>query len=832
MLGKEATVLFTQIGEKLKTSKDWDWNDCEMEASKFFIESFSESRHAEQMATTLCNIIPFPEKIFLKDADDIDFNIKTDFSFAQVLVACKNFSVLQTPVELNATSDGLENHEVDFVIHCMEFLSELTTVSLRVVHSPLFLFPEDHLCQWLSACKSLSEFSLKFERLHDEDLFLLLGNALASCQTLTKVTFGVPGEGSEYIINAVETGLSADTQLTSVVLEIYSSMSYTAIQALQKLLSNKSLKSLSLLICADVQDLLAAAVGDALAMHRVLNSLDLCFCGKLRSSGASFLEKGVLENISLNYLRVRVYGELPRNGQSVVENLRLAKKSLVECFFYPNTWNNVAGNHFLHVVYNGSHLTQHFTVNVWGEMSCEAAEAIREVLAPSSSFFILNVRGNVTNEVANSIARCLEECKTLSVLSINIWGKLTTEGRIILSRLSKLKVHDVSLSPDESNYLLDFSIDNPAAMRAFFAKVKATREEKVSLTINNRSDVIKGWTRYLGDALAENKSLTSLDVTIQNCLMDEDFGERLGESLSQSTSLTSLSLTFNCLIEECLSNLNDCLDKMASLTTLSLDVNFFIEDNVLVPIKSLCTLSLAVQSGSLRSYWNYGLGDCWIKCTSLKKLSLTVSDKLKNYHVFKGLDKGLAVTTSLDTLSLAVFANDYDCDTFSELFDLLNHGFSLNSSVTTLTVTVTLNEFFIIEFPSIFQEGLSVNMSVTTLYLTINDYGEGESHIPLVLDHSGVFQYLAQNTSVTTFNLTLNSSKEVSDDWVPGLCNALKKNTSLTTLRLKVNSHCSTGDSRLYDFSKLLIESETLDLLELELSFYGKDSGYQKPLIQ
>ena len=75
---------------------------------------------------------------------------------------------------------------------------------------------------------------------------------------------------------------------------------------------------------------------------------------------------------------------------------------------------------------------------------------------------------------------------------------------------------------------------------------------------------------------------------------------------------------------------------------------------------------------------------------------------------------------------------------------------------------------------------------------------------PDVLVYSGVFQCLARNTSVTTFNLTLNSGKEVSDDWLPDLSDALKKNTSLTTLRLKVNNHCATGKSRLYDFRKLL----------------------------
>ena len=144
---------------------------------------------------------------------------------------------------------------------------------------------------------------------------------------------------------------------------------------------------------------------------------------------------------------------------------------------------------------------------------------------------------------------------------------------------------------------------------------------------------------------------------------------------------------------------------------------------------------------------------------------------------------------------------------------------------------MTVNEFNSEEFPEIFGEGLAKNMSVTTLSLTINEYGEGESHIPLILYVSGVLRHLTRNTSVTTFNLTLNSSKEVSYDWLPGLCEALEENSSLTTLRLKVNNHCATGKSHLYDFSKLLIESRSLSLLELDVSFYGKESGCHEVLI-
>ena len=594
--------------------------------------------------------------------------------------------------------------------------------------------------------------------------------------------------------------------------------------------------------------MLVAAVSEALARHKVLKSLDLHFVGPLSSSSANFLEKGLMENSSLNYLRLCVHGELPGNWHSVLENLRLAKNSSVVCSIYPNTWNNIADN-LCHpvIVRKGLNLKQHFTVNIWGEISCEAAEALCEVLALSSiTFLTLNVRGNLTSGVANSIARCLEGNQTLSVLSINIWGELTTEGGIVLSRLSKenlsvqLNEHDVRIGPGESNNVLDINMDNPAALRAFFTKVKERRKEKVSLTINNNGYVTKEWIRCMGDALAENTLLTSLDLTVNSSPVDADFWENLGKSLLRSTSLTSLSLSFNCsnMKEGWLCNLGDSLDKMASLSSLNLDVNFYGEDKEQVvstkvkPIKSLSTLSVGILSDSMYLKDIEFVGGSLRESSSLEKLSLTFNVGDIAEYVSDGLADGLATTTSLNTFCLTIFSNFYFAETYSGLFAILNHGFSLNESISTLTVTLTVNESDTEELPEIFREGLAENMSVTTLSLTINEYGEGESHIPLILDDSGVFKHLTRNTSVTTFNLTLNSSKEVSGDWLTVLSDTLMANTSLTTLRLKVNNHCATGESRLYDFSKLLIESRSLSLLELEVSFYGKDSGCHKVLIQ
>ena len=894
MLGEKATVLFTQIGEELKKSYDWNWNErCNEKTATFFIESFNESGHAEQMAVTLCNIIPFPKVITSKLIDNYNA------SFIQVLMACRSFSNLRTPVELYAdihvgdwerrgrergASDvvnyiesypqltSFSNLRTPFelytdihvgdrerrgrdrgasdVVNYIESCPQLTIVSFRVHDlGSLTSSDADRLCKWFSASKSLSEFTLKHIShvpLKKYELLVQIGRGLASCRTLTKVTFALPGYAyNESFFNAFETGL---TTLTSVNLVLWGSMKYTATRGLQHFLSNKSFNSLSVCTVGCVLDLLVAAVSQALARQTVLKSLDLHLDGPLSSSSASFLEKGLMENSSLNYLRLRVHGELPGNWHSVVENLRLAKKSPVCCSFYPNTFNNVANNDFRPVlVRKGLNVKQHLTVNVWGEMKCEAAEALCEVLAPSSiTVLTLNVRGNLTSEVSSSIARCLEENKTLSSLSINIWGELTTDGGNVPSSLSKnsrvqLNVHDVRIGPDESNDVLVTTTDNPTALTVFFTNVKERRKQNVRLTITNDSNVTKEWTRCLGDALAENPSLTSLDLTVNSCVVDADLGENLGNSLLQSTSLTSLSLAFNIsnMKEGWLCNLGERLIKMASLTTLSLEINGdgewnqkdslsptlssldYVEENqenclsptklsnVLAAIKSLSSLSVAIHSESMCSFWDKVVGDCLRKCTSLKKLSLTLKKLSPTlnmgesdfYCVFNGLYMGLVTTSSLNTLCVAIFINNHTDRYFSRLLSGLNQGLSLNSSVTTLNIT-------------------------------INECGDGESFIPQFLGAFGVFEGLANNTSVTTFNLTLNSSKEVSDDWLTGLSVILMANTSVTTLRLKVNNHCATGKSHLYDLSKLLIESRSLSLLELDVSFYGRESGCHKVLIQ
>ena len=835
MLGGKATVLFTQIGERLNEKGDWDWSKCSEQAATFFVESFRESGHAEEIAITLCSIIPFPEEVFLLDKDV--------YPFARVLIACKSFSNLQSPVKLTAAVRGFEMENDDVLFHCIECISKLTTVRLELPAGFRKGSPnKDRLYNWLSASKSLSELTVKSLWDDSEDVPLLLCNGLASCQSLTKVKFTLSDRNSGAYFNAVDIGLSADNPLSSaVVLEIYGPMSHTEIQALQKLLTNKSLISLSLHICGDVRDLLVTAVSNALAKQTSLKSIDLRLGGKLSSSGVNILQKGLLENTSLNYFKVVVLGEVPDNWQSVMETLYSTKKSLVTYVFCPNTVGNIGEEHIdLVLAENGLVPKQHLTVSVWGKLSCEEAKALCKVLVSSSlALLTLNVHGNLSDDVIISIVSSLKACKTLSDLFVNIWGNLSLEGRTIFSTLNNLSVHlNVPTTPEESNLLFDVSVDNRSALKSFYAKVKDTSKEKVSLTINDNGNAIKEWAHHLSDALAENTSLTSLDLTLNNCLMDGNLGEGVGECLVQSTSIKTLSLTISCSdIKELIRTLSACFAERTSFTTLSLEIKDYSErkgagfrrkpvSNILAAIKPLSTLSVAVHSDSMVPFWERVVSDCLRKCTSLRSLSLVINTgdhvAKDSTYTFRG---ALAETTLLNTLSLAAyFIRRLDSNE-----SLLACVDKLSTSLTTLTVTLSLGEFCencgtACAAAKGFKTGLSKNKSITTLNLTLNEFGEGISHIGSLLQRLGVFEGLAQNKSVTTFNLTLSSSREVSDDWLPGICDALKKNTSLTTLRLKVDNHCSTGKSRLYDLRKLALESKSLSSLEIEVSFYGKES--------
>ena len=257
ILGGEASILFRQIGEKLK-SKAWDWLECSEEEATFFTESFSESGDAEEMATALCSCIPFPLTV------DLNRNHARDF--VKVAQYCQNFKKLQHPVHLTVSD---ESKVEDSVLRGVSYTDPLP--SYPNLHNFLKLSFYDVLYQ----NSTLLSVTIRTLQCISCDVADIVGISLAASNTLTSVTFELFNEWGESWARALEKGLSADTPLNSVVLKIHGSLNHTAIQALKRVLVNTSLTSVVITIFGEMQDSLAAALCEGLSEQTVLKSFTL-----------------------------------------------------------------------------------------------------------------------------------------------------------------------------------------------------------------------------------------------------------------------------------------------------------------------------------------------------------------------------------------------------------------------------------------------------------------------------------------------------------------------------------------------------------------------------
>ena len=868
ILGMEASVLFAQIGEELKNQGGWNWNECRvvmktsvpdpdrhlehllkrgLATAAFFTESFNESGHAEKMAVTLCSHVPFPQQV------DADLSSEETCNIFHVLEACKSFRNLPKPVKLtvHAKRQDIWRYQsiAGYIQSCPKtqklsiFTPAVTMDLANVLHDGVF------------GNTTLSEFTLQISDSIPCNTAVLIGELLASRRSLRKVTFQLDRVWGETWARAIEPALFADTPVNSVDLQVRGSLSDTAVHGLGKLLSNKALASFSLNISGDVPEFVTAVISREIAQQTALKSLAVSVDGNLCHSGVSALQNSLLENRSLSDLALTVRGEIPNNWQSVVENLRSVKKGSVICTFHPDPGSSVTCNQVAHfrpaVVEKELETKQHFTVVLWGELKCGGAEDLFEILVhvPLTSL-TLKVHGKLSDGVANIIKRYIGRQNTLSSLTIDTWRKLAPGTGTLLQELSdknvtvQVKEHDVSVVPKEACNAVDVSIDNPASLTPMFSEVRKTRKERINLKIINHDEVISDWPRLLGDALAENTSLTTLDLTVSNYTMNPGIGKDLGDSLLRSSSLTVLSLTIsnysNNLAESWECMLINSLAKMASLTTLSLSIDDrgevmkFGED--LMAVKSLSTLSVVINGRELTYFWGKFLRKCLEECTSLTKLCLTSNNYAERENVpydalrrfsgdsipvtwVDGLRFGLESTSSLKELVITI--NNITC-TYPNWIEIFINGLSVNNSIASLTVTVSDYEYLSCAlWVGPLKSCITENKALTTLTLTVNDYSEGEWHVDW---HEKLERDdFIRNTSLSELNLTVNIRREVSEDWLPCFCDYLMmKCSSLKTMRLQVNNRCATSNSRIYDLSKLRLKYRSLSTFELSVTFYGE----------
>ena len=753
MLGEEANILFSQIGEKLHSSGNWDWHGCSEAAAKFFIESFSESGNAAKMAGALFYFIPFPVDAHL-DVSDLneDFSISVGYDnllhvsrrssghFVRVLGACKKFSNIQKPFTLDLFHSSLPNiqlppHVVTIFRDVFESCSQLRTLNISLTEITEHI--ADVLFERLSASNCLSALSLAVQKGISCDVAAIIGKGLATSKSLTKVTFTLSGECHDAWAAALEKGLSADTPLTSVVLRIRC-LGKTAIQALEKLLSNKSLASLSLIICGDVQDLLAAALSRGLTGQTVLKSLDLCVEGRLSLCGANLIQRGLTENCSLNDLRISVFGELPDNWHALVENLQTAKKSQVSLAFHPEIFCQVTANqvaHFLPVVVHKGFLPEHhLTVNLWGELSCEGAEALCETLMGTPLFHLtLNVRGNLTASIATCTTRYLNLNKTLSSVSVNIWGGLAKEERnlfqVILDEnpTVTLNVHDVHSRPDEPSDDPDVCVDDLTSLATLITQLRNTRREKLSVAMFFSSHMVED--SHLSHAMIQNTSLNALTLTV-----DGFYGIQTSWIVSlvfilQETTLNALTLKindYNNFGDLLVYNVVKGLREQRSLKSLTVIINKYSKGGYV--------------SEAVRNFLGRQLAN-----TLLNAFTLTIN----SYCTFSsGSMLTFFFSAPLSTLTLTI-------SNYSDISDGWEHGLG---------------------------NVLAENKSLSTLNLTLNIYGEGSGDfLPKFCD------ILMRCESLTTLRLRLNDQRVTQGSRGYDLSKLVVKSKSLSLIDLTVS---------------------------------------------
>ncbi|XP_015777731.1 PREDICTED: uncharacterized protein LOC107355665 [Acropora digitifera] len=696
------------------------------------------------MANTLCLFLPFP--LVVSPILDLD----EDWSLLRVLLFCRRFSKVKAPDEIM-----LELHRVRGSVEVRDLASLPNLKSLNFFYCIMddFVWVAHELFEILPDCTSLT--SLWLPDIPGMTDWGILAEALTtskSLETVGCVLFGERGEGSA---RALDAGLCADTPLSSVNLTICGLMSETGLQALENLLSNKSLCSVYVIVKGDMSYSLAVTLSRALAGQTAVKSLELRVNGKLSFSCANLIEQGIVKNNSLSNLVLCLHGEVPDNWQAIVENLnaQLAEKSTVTFKILPNTFRHVTADDFSYFLPNcletyGLFQQRSITLDVWGELTVDVAKPLfNDWLYNGQCTWLchltLNIHGKLTDEFLYCTATYADNQKPLCPITINTWAQLTNEGKALFKELELdknpaviLNVCDVQVPSDESGDDKIVSIDDPKSLIKLLEEAENTGKENLTATINVQSDDSDDSSRDDSDDSTCDDSDDSTGRSWNDSLL---FG------LARYRPLTSLTLT------------------LINFSPRSTKLSFF-------------------------------LISCLENFISLKSLNLTLNE----YNYWKDtypsfLRKGLVRNTSLIslTLTLNIYTRPFDNDGFYDISEDDFYDISDDDVVPSISMdsfTLTINDFCITGYRS---------------RVDIINYVWG-------LKSGGLWP---NYRSLDTFNLTLNNQDEVRVSSLLEFFDAVMKVNSLRTLRLKLNRSLFPRN----DFSKWVVKSPSLELIELTI---------------
>ena len=872
ILGEATCNLFRQIGENLKV-KCWNWLKCTEQEATFFTECFSESGEAEQMAMTLCSFIPFPQSVTSCIGNDMYEGV------LRVANACKNFLLLQLPIHLVVYFDFLLD-----LSSVGEFLSSYSRLETIAFFSEVFA--DEMLCLMYNALEvnsSLHSFTLQSSLRMSAKAAATIGDNLAANKTLQTVTLKLLGELGDHWAIVLEKGLSGDTPLTSVVLEINGSVRESDTVALNNLLLNRSLQSFRFTIYGDMQDSLATSVAKGLAADSYLKSLTLIVHGTVSCSAFISLKKGVLENGALKSLVLKVFGGLPENWINICEALYATKKSSLSLTIEPDLVSKITSSQMaclrpvLLEEKFGVLKLHSLTVKIWGELTYTGASDLCKLLIASRVSCVtnnttklnLNIHGRVTDGGAICLVENFDKVKSLFDLSINIRGEVTRDGNSTLQALTRnpkffftSNVHEVKTDDEISEEIKLLGVDS-SSLSSEFSKVESVCSRVRKMIMNCDSPMYlteEDWGCSLGDFLAKFVSLASLcfSLNIRSGISEGWLGG-LWSGLAQSTSITTLSITINNysdMVEHWMGKLGSGLAQNTSITALSITVNNYSETSEdwidkmgsdLAKNTSITTLSITFNNySSISEHWMDRLGSGLAKNTSITTLSITVNSYTDMREEWIGALGGcMAQNTSITMLSITT--NNYS-DINGDWMGELGAHLAQKTSITTLSITV--NNYG--DMSGDWMDNLAINLdrstSITTLSITVNNYSdmcgswmsalgscvENNTSITTlsitVNNHSymskswrhTLWRGVAGNTSITTLTIAVNNHSDMSEDWMDGLLSCVAENTSMTTLSIAINNHSDMRGNWINKLCQALSRNTSSIKIFLEVNVFSK----------
>ncbi|XP_015770120.1 PREDICTED: uncharacterized protein LOC107348575 [Acropora digitifera] len=327
------------------------------------------------------------------------------------------------------------------------------------------------------------------------------------------------------------------------------------------------------------------------------------------------------------------------------------------------------------------------TLNVWGELTFDGAEALYNRFPCSWSCpLTLNIHGKLSDDFLHCTARHVDKQKPFCPITINTWEQLTTEGKALFKELEldknpavTLNVCEVHVPSDESGDNKVESIDDPESLIALLKGEENTGKETINIqrrdpscvdsddstgddsdgSTGDDSDGSTGRSWYDSLNLPRNCTRKSLTLTINNCTEEStELSHSLINLLEGFISLKSLTLTLNEYSngkDSCAFLLREGLRHNTSLISLTLTVNIYTRSTYLrymdfddisvdcfFPNISMDSFTLTVSYFSstdngrkrvdiikLNSVCGVKSGDLWPNDMSLNTFNLTINNRNK-----------------------------------------------------------------------------------------------------------------------------------------------------------------------------------------------------------